>query len=331
VAELSLIAKHQFAGWGWQQDDAVTPAADDGHYYSEETALAQAATRLASYTQFTTPPSHKTAQTQAIFVYRHSQMALSWYTVQRAASANKANDDMWMKGSDGRICIDRNRGGPAWNFSNPRAADFFVDEVVGELTREADINAVFFDETDYEYCGGDTCHGQFLTPDYYRAKIEVLRRTAAKLNSANIWPMFSSMNENVAQSRCSLPYSDYYDALRDVGWIRFCTSLASHSKSIPYTASPLVRLSWDGLMLALTHLGLTPSLLFTCDRRVLRGVQPREFPTRGVCWIARSRACSRQHGKQSWTCDVLAWAIELHILRNERRLDGWWLGLACGV
>jgi hypothetical protein len=220
--ELSLVARHHFAGWGWQQYVDVTPGSDDGHYYSEETSLAQAATRLASYVAFAPPaPTTSRRRTQAIFVYRHSQMALSWYTVQRAAYADAANDDFWMKGPDGRTCVDRNRGGPAWNFSNPRAADFFVEEVVGELTREADINAVFFDETDSEYCGGDTCHGQLLAPSYYAAKIEVLRRTALKLNNHSIWPMFSSMNENVARGRCSLPYSAYFDALKDAGWIRF--------------------------------------------------------------------------------------------------------------
>ena len=100
-----------------------------------------------------------------------------------------------------------------------------MDEVIGELTREADITAVFFDETDYEYCGGDTCHNQFLPPatmqSLYRDKIEVLRRTAVKLNNASIWPMFSSMNE-VSGSRCALPYDDYFDALAGVGWMRFC-------------------------------------------------------------------------------------------------------------
>ena len=59
----------------------VTPTSDDGHYYNEETASAQAATRLASYIEY----SGKPKVTQSIFVYRHSQMALSWYTVQRAA------------------------------------------------------------------------------------------------------------------------------------------------------------------------------------------------------------------------------------------------------
>eukprot|EP01052_Picozoa_sp_SAG31_P032980 SAG31_NODE_3673_length_3999_cov_2.498974_1_plen_181_part_00 len=107
-AELALIAKHQFAGWGWQQDVDVTPASDDGHFYSEETASAQAATRLASYVEF----SGAAKKTQGIFVYRHSQMALSWYTIQRAAYNNSANSDFWMRGNDGKICVDKNRGGP---------------------------------------------------------------------------------------------------------------------------------------------------------------------------------------------------------------------------
>ena len=32
---------------------------------------------------------------------------------------------------------------PFWNFSNPEAMDWFVEEIGGELTREADINMVF--------------------------------------------------------------------------------------------------------------------------------------------------------------------------------------------
>ena len=43
--ELALIAKHQFAGWGWQADVDVTPTSDDGHYYNEETASAQVSPR----------------------------------------------------------------------------------------------------------------------------------------------------------------------------------------------------------------------------------------------------------------------------------------------
>ena len=227
VAELALIAQHQFAGWGWQADVDVTPTSDDGHYYNEETASAQVATRFASFAEFSGAPK----TTQGVFVYRHSQMALSWYTVQRAAYNNSVNNDFWMKGNDGKTCVDKNRGGPAWNFSNPRAADFFVDEVVGELTRETDINSVFFDETDAEYCGGDTCTGQQLSTSaraqLYKDKIAVLRRTALKLNKAGIWPMFSSVNEVSATSshpqlrHCPLPYTDYFDALKDVGWFRF--------------------------------------------------------------------------------------------------------------
>ena len=52
AAETRLIAKHQFAGWGWQQAVDNTSKSDDGNYYSEETSLAQAATRLATFAQY---------------------------------------------------------------------------------------------------------------------------------------------------------------------------------------------------------------------------------------------------------------------------------------
>lgn len=227
-SELALIAKHQFVGWGWQQDLDATSPTEDGHYYSEETASAQAATRLASYVAFSKANGSE-ATTQGIFVYRHSMFALSWYSLQRAAYTNSANADFWVKGPDGKACVATPYGGPTWNFSNPGAADFFVDEIVGELTREADINAVFFDETDAEYCGFNVtkfCTGGTLhippaeLAGMYRDKIEVLRRSAAKLNAAGIWPMFSSFNE-LGSTRCALPYEEYYGALKDVGWFRF--------------------------------------------------------------------------------------------------------------
>ncbi len=224
AAELALIAKHQFAGWGWQAGDNITSALDDGHFYSEETTLAQIATRFASYVEFSSAPK----VTQGVFVYRHSEMALSWFTLQRAAYNNSANDDFWMKDDNGEICWNRTAGrsGPAWNFSNPRAADFFVDEVVGELTREASINSVFFDETDSAYCGGNPCRGRKFSPSelaaMYQDKIAVLRRVAIKLNKAGIWPIFSTFNVLTdPKFSCPLPYMDYYGALKDVGWFRF--------------------------------------------------------------------------------------------------------------
>ena len=88
--QTALVARYQFAGWGWQQSVDRTSPAEDGHYWNEETALAQAATRLASFVEFSPRPD---TQNQAIFVYRHSQMALSWYDISRAAYVDKNNSE----------------------------------------------------------------------------------------------------------------------------------------------------------------------------------------------------------------------------------------------
>jgi hypothetical protein len=123
--------------------------------------------------------------------------------------------------------VDEKRGGPYWNFSVPAAADYWVDEVIGELTREADINSVFFDETDLEYCSGAStpgCHHSLRDGELaqlYRDKIQVLRRSALKLNAAGIFPMFSSFNSFNSSKCAGVDYAEYYGALSDVGWFRF--------------------------------------------------------------------------------------------------------------
>jgi hypothetical protein len=226
--QTALVAKFQFSGWGWQQSVDRTAPVEDGHYWNEETALAQAATRLASFVEFAPQPD---TQNQAIFVYRHSQMALSWFDISRSAYVNKNNSDFWVKNESGSICVDSNRGGPYWNFSVPAAADYWVNEVVGELTREANINSVFFDETDAEYCGGfprpphvPNCHRNLRPGELarlYRAKIQVLRRSAIKLNAAGIFPMYSTFNTFNSTNCAGVDYSEYYSALSDVGWFRF--------------------------------------------------------------------------------------------------------------
>jgi hypothetical protein len=224
--QTAMVAKFQFAGWGWQQSVNRTSPVEDGHYWNEETALAQAATRLASFVEFAPQPD---TQNQAIFVYRHSQMALSWFDISRAAYINQNNSDFWVKDESGKTCVNSARGGPYWNFSVPAAADYWVNEVIGELTREANINSVFFDETDAEYCGGFPgqkahCHHNLRPGELaqlYRAKIQVLRRSALKLNSAGILPMYSSFNSFNSTNCNGVDYAEYYGALSDVGWFRF--------------------------------------------------------------------------------------------------------------
>lgn len=227
AARLELVAKHQFAGYGWQQNYQSVGQAR-WRYYQQEVSLAQMAARLAAFVEFS-PPSRE-RQLQAIFVYRHMEVAEWYFQTSAAAFHDPGNRGMFLHDKQGRICWDSfDDSGPFWNFSDARVADWFIEEIGGELTREAGIQAVFFDETDYLYCGGppgnctaDVADGSHGVAQY-RAKIQMLRRLTLKLNAAGIWPIYSSYNGylDTPWRKCLLPYDEYYTALHDVGWFRF--------------------------------------------------------------------------------------------------------------
>ena len=160
ATQMDLEAKHQIVGWGWQQNfDTVgkytanettgtgrpcnrSSCGINGTLYQQETSLAQMASRFAAYREFAPPdPAH---QVQGTFVYRHMEVAEYYWSIAAAAFHNPGNADMFLHNEEGKICWkDNDMTGPFWNFSNPKAMDWFVREIGGELTREADINMVF--------------------------------------------------------------------------------------------------------------------------------------------------------------------------------------------
>jgi hypothetical protein len=160
ATQMDLEAKHQIVGWGWQQNfDTVgkytsnettgtgrpcnkTSCGINGTLYQQETSLAQMASRFAAFCEFSPPnPAH---QVQGKFVYRHMEVAEYYWSIAAAAFHNPNNAQMFLHSEEGKICWKNNdMTGPFWNFSNPEAMDWFVEEIGGELTREADINMVF--------------------------------------------------------------------------------------------------------------------------------------------------------------------------------------------
>lgn len=207
---LPFVTQHQVAGWGWQQN-FHSVGQDRWHYSQQEVSLAQMASRMATYMEVT--PASPQKRLQALFVYRHLEVA-----------------DMFLHDKNGHICWDNfDNTGPYWNFSSPRVTEWFLNEVAAEIVREANVQAVFFDETDYLYCGGTAgnCSADVHTGAeglaQYRAKLQLLRSLALKLNAANVWPIYSSYNgySDLPWRDCVMPFDEYYTALQDVGWIRF--------------------------------------------------------------------------------------------------------------
>jgi len=87
------------------------------------------------------------------------QTAEYYWSLSAAAFHDPGNAEMFMHNKAGKVCWIGDNTGPEWNFSSQKAIDWYVDEIGGELTREANINAVFFDEPkepNYNCNGGKT-------------------------------------------------------------------------------------------------------------------------------------------------------------------------------
>jgi Hypothetical glycosyl hydrolase family 15 len=129
---------------------------------------------------------------------------------------------------------------PLWDFRAPGATDWWVANVIGELTSESALTtgpgagAVFFDETDQGTCGYRQSSCDFGTfsqaslAAQQAASNDMLARTAAALNAANIVPIYSSLNRLTASGAglgaappCALPEDATLAALANVTHARF--------------------------------------------------------------------------------------------------------------
>ena len=212
---LALISKFSIGTYGWQQgtgDLAPGQNLGDGDAY-----LSSAATHLSDF--LSAQPGQSGANRTLVAVYRQIQVALRLFAAPRAAADNAAMSGFWMRdGADpaGDICVVAQPWGtsdPFWNMSVPEAADYWVSEVVGQVASEAaaGVQAVFFDESDQNYCSYWNVNQQNCGPLPLASLAQmqadsnaVLARTTAALNAAGVIPMFSMLNR-VAASSDGLP------------------------------------------------------------------------------------------------------------------------------
>lgn len=238
---LALIAKHRVGVYGWQQGTGgLVPGQNlgDGDAY-----LSSAATHLSDYLDAL--PGQAGANRTLVGVYRQIQVALRLFAAPRAAADNPALASYWMRGGGagaGPLCVVDQPWGtadPYWNFSAAGAADYWVEEVVGQVAAEAaaGVRAVFFDEADQNFCSYWSVAQQncgalplgALAP-MQAANNGVLARTAAALNAAGIIPIFSMLNRLAASGAgdpggppmpCALPEDATLAALAPSTFARF--------------------------------------------------------------------------------------------------------------
>ena len=224
---LALIANFSLAGWGWEQGlggrcescNGWHPTGPLGNlsYCNSEQRLSETATRFRAYLTWG-PPSFSQHEkqhdpaTKPLFVYRNTVLALHFMSIQRAAYSRP---DLFLHGPDGQVCRHSRNGSPFWNFSNPAARTFFVEQVVAGAAREAGSNLIFFDGWDGPYCGltndpttyhgstaGSSCGSSVVfTLSQLRDEVAVvlgmLVEAAQVLNAAGKAPIFSMVNRFV--------------------------------------------------------------------------------------------------------------------------------------
>lgn len=226
---LSLASRGGLGGYGWQNFGASTNFSHGG-----EAHLLGAAAALAAY-----------APALPVFVYRHFQMAWRLFDVQRPIIDDPKYRTLLLHDNDNAPAAKKCLQGVPGNGTSPllvfeapsSAGQWWVDRVVGEVAAEPSITAVFFDETDWSYCGYNftratgcsNLSAAFLARDY-AAKLPALRATADALAAAGKWPIFSSKNlrEEAWQGLpakairpCVVPGNAYAAALEGATWGRF--------------------------------------------------------------------------------------------------------------
>ena len=246
TAQLAFNAKHGIAGYGWQQGTVASG------FVHGEPQLAQAALHLADYVA-AHPPAKPTWTPTRVFVYRWMQLCWSRFDITRAAILNSNDSSLFLHDDDNKSSKATCKWVDTWSppqtkmdspfflWQNPAATGFWLDNVISEVATEMGVDAVFFDETDWSYCGypfsksGCTSlSANFMSADY-RAKFAALKGTAEMLNAAGKIPIFSTKNSlsasfasvGTTQAKafgynCSgVTLEEYAANLNNVSWIRF--------------------------------------------------------------------------------------------------------------
>ena len=227
-ATLALLARHAVSGYGWQTGHNNEAAGSIG---LGEALQSAAVTHALDYFDFVGNNS------TMVFQYRQIQVALRLFAQCAIAADNIDHNSFWLQQS-GKICVASQPWGtsdPYWNFSNPEAANYWIDQVIGQLIKDTSLTtgrgAVFFDEVDQGECGyraGSCDFSKFDALSLQTAKNAVFRRQVNAMNKAGIIPILSLDNRLRASSTglpigspCALPEDDLAAALAGSTWVRF--------------------------------------------------------------------------------------------------------------
>ena len=220
-AELAFIARHAMVGWGWQQGNKVLGA-------SGEAQGQQAAAALRSIA----PVNHSGTTPDGCFVYRQSEGLFPYFQLMNFSRNATLLDAALVRDpvNHSRFCGNAGLLG----FSNSTFVEYWAETVGGEITDEAQVDAVFLDGFDKLYSGATLsrqgCPGftPAATAAELRRKIVATARQANVLNAKGRVQILSTYNYLAkaaaavgAGAMNGVTEDDYARALAGKAWIRF--------------------------------------------------------------------------------------------------------------
>ena len=227
AAELAFIGRHALGGWGWQQRHGL------GHHGEEAGLRAAAALRAAV-------GSHVGSTPDALFVYRQSEGLFSYYDLMAAVAANTTLDTAaTLRDPYTRLpCA----GGGLLGFNNATFVKYWAETVGGEIAREPQVDAVFFDGFDKLYSGSalsstSNCSGFALrnnTAIALQSKLHATLLQTQVLNRGGRVPILSSYNY-FSQSALSMwsrsdgKHSVHSHSMNGISEDSYASMLAGHS------------------------------------------------------------------------------------------------------
>ena len=234
---MTLAAKHQIAGWGWQQNNTGLPQ-EELNLYNQAKAF---------NTFYTNTSNNIQRSTQSTFVYRTGSSANPFWKTLYNIYNDSNYRDFWVKNENGQVCTgiptalyNYQASGPLFNFSNTTASEYYLNNVIKEIITDYPyINSVFFDMCDWIYCNYNwktltNCSNFDGLNDQQKyqlnmAAVNVFAKATEILNNAGIIPIYSFMtllNDNPEKlmdnyTKCKVKEEIWIDALQNLTWIRY--------------------------------------------------------------------------------------------------------------
>eukprot|EP01084_Bolivina_argentea_P153937 268380_1 len=235
ISTMTLAARHNIAGWGWQQNNTGINGSEEQNLYNQAKAF---------YNFYNNKSNNIIHNTYSTFVYRTGSSANPFWKTMAPIVFDPNYKHFWIQNNDHQVCwlpktglYDHLEGGPMFNFSNSSAANYYLEYVIKELVNNIPyINSVFFDLCDWAYCAypWDTTNctqWEGPTNDEKRsmgmAAVNVFKKAAEILNNNGIIPVYSFMtllNENGLMDKyteCEVDEETWIYALENVTWFRY--------------------------------------------------------------------------------------------------------------